>query len=131
MMAEVPKADFVAVNPTHYAVALRYDSKRMRVPKVVAKGVDLIALNIRNIAKAHNVPLFEHRAFAQALYHTTPLGGEVPQRLYVAVAQVLTYIYQLRGRGAPRTGPVTKPALMIDPELVKRPGADAPEGVGA
>jgi flagellar biosynthesis protein FlhB len=125
MMEAVPKADFVAVNPTHFAVAVRYDATRMRAPKVVAKGVDLIALNIRNLAKAHGVPLFEHRAFAQALYYSTPLGGEVPQRLYVAVAQVLTYIYQLRRRPATRRHPLAKPDIEVDPDLITRPGREA------
>src|SRR5690606_23715856 len=100
MMHDVPKADFVAVNPTHYAVALRYDAAKMKAPKVVAKGADLIALQIRAVAAAHNVPIFEHPPLAQALYHTSRVGQEVSPRLYVAVAQVLTYVYQLRGRAA-------------------------------
>ena len=134
MMEEVPNADVVATNPTHYAVALRYDSEDMKAPKVVAKGADLIALNIRRIADAHDVPLFEHPPLAQALYHTTSLGEEIPPRLYVAVAQVLTYVYQLKGKG-PRSGgpgaaghsnggreaPLTRPEIEIDPDLTMDP----------
>ena len=101
MMADVPKADLVAVNPTHYAVALRYDGRTMKAPRVVAKGADLIALEIRRIAEAHKVPIFEHPQFARALYHTSEIGKEISPRLYVAVAQVLTYIYQLTGKAAP------------------------------
>ena len=112
-MADVPKADVVAMNPTHYAVALRYDAGKMKAPRVVAKGADLIAFQIRRVAEAHNVPIFEHPQFARALYHTSEIGKEISPRLYVAVAQVLTYIYQLTGRydagrqGAPdeRAGP--------------------------
>ena len=98
MMADVPKADVVAMNPSHYAVALRYDAGKMKAPRVVAKGADLIAFQIRRVAEAHNVPIFEHPQFARALYHTSEIGKEISPRLYVAVAQVLTYIYQLTGR---------------------------------
>ncbi len=101
MMADVPKADVVAMNPSHYAVALRYDAGKMKAPRVVAKGADLIAFQIRRVAEAHNVPIFEHPQFARALYHTSEIGKEISPRLYVAVAQVLTYIYQLTGRTPP------------------------------
>jgi flagellar biosynthetic protein FlhB len=101
MMADVPKADLVAMNPSHYAVALRYDAKTMKAPRVVAKGADLIAFQIRRIAEANKVPIFEHPQFARALYFTSDIGKEVSPRLYVAVAQVLTYIYQLTGRSSP------------------------------
>lgn len=96
MMAEVPKADVVVVNPEHYAVALRYDQDSMSAPVVVAKGVDYIALQIRSIAKSHKVPLLSAPALARALYHSTELNKEIPAGLYVAVAKVLAYIYQLR-----------------------------------
>jgi flagellar biosynthesis protein FlhB len=101
MMADVPKADLVAMNPSHYAVALRYEAGKMKAPRVVAKGADLIAFQIRRVAEAHNVPIFEHPQFARALYHTSEIGKEISPRLYVAVAQVLTYIYQLTGRTPP------------------------------
>jgi flagellar biosynthetic protein FlhB len=105
MMADVPKADVVAMNPQHYAVALRYEAGKMKAPRVVAKGADLIALQIRRVAEAHNVPIFEHPQFARALYFTSEIGKEISPRLYVAVAQVLTYIYQLTGRATPGAKP--------------------------
>ncbi len=129
MMEEVPKADVIATNPTHFAVALRYDAADMKAPKVVAKGADLIALNIRRVADAHGVPLFEHPPLAQALYYTTSRGEEIPPRLYVAVAQVLTYVYQLKdgglSGGAPRRraapGSPPRPEIEIDPDLIEDP----------
>jgi flagellar biosynthesis protein FlhB len=131
MMADVPKADLVAMNPSHFAVALRYDAKTMKAPRVIAKGADLIAFQIRRIAEANKVPIFEHPQFARALYFTSDIGKEVSPRLYVAVAQVLTYIYQLTGRSSPGTSPRPQgqgkkangnskpkmPVLSIDAEL--------------
>ena len=96
MMEDVPKADVVVTNPTHFAVALRYDDQRMRAPIVVAKGTDLIAAKIRELADTHNVPVFEAPPLARTLHRHVEIGGEIPQRLYVAVAQVLTYVFQLR-----------------------------------
>jgi flagellar biosynthetic protein FlhB len=96
MMQEVPKADVVVMNPTHYAVALRYDEQRMRAPVVVAKGRDLIALRIRELATEHHVPTIEAPPLARALHASCELGDEIPARLYAAVAKVLTYVYQLR-----------------------------------
>ena len=96
MMEEVPKADVVVTNPTHFAVALRYDEYKMRAPIVVAKGADEVAAKIREIAAAHNVALFEAPPLARALHRHVDLGMEIPRGLYVAVAQVLTYVYQLR-----------------------------------
>ena len=101
---EVPKADVVITNPTHFAVALKYAEGTMRAPKVVAKGQDLMASRIRDIARAAGVPLFSAPPLARALYSSTKLGQEIPAGLYKAVAQVLAYIYQIRNavRGAPR-----------------------------
>jgi flagellar biosynthetic protein FlhB len=96
MMAAVPTADVVITNPTHYAVALRYDEDRMRAPIVVAKGADLIAQRIRELANENKVPLVEAPPLARALHATCELGDEIPARLYAVVAQVLTYVYQLR-----------------------------------
>lgn len=96
MMDDVPKADVIVVNPTHYAVALRYDDKTMRAPTVVAKGVDLMAARIREVASGHKVPIFEAPPLARALHRSVQIGDEIPADLYVAVAQVLTYIFQLR-----------------------------------
>ena len=96
MMQEVPTADVIVTNPTHFAVALRYDEKRMRAPLVVAKGTDLVALKIREIAAENNVPIIEAPPLARALHKSVDIGREVPAALYVAVAQVLTYVFQLR-----------------------------------
>ena len=96
MMAAVPTADVVITNPTHYAVALRYDEDRMRAPIVVAKGADLVAQRIRELANENKVPLVEAPPLARALHATCELGDEIPARLYAVVAQVLTYVYQLR-----------------------------------
>ncbi|MGO8854173.1 MAG: flagellar biosynthesis protein FlhB [Steroidobacteraceae bacterium] len=96
MMHKVPTADVVIVNPTHFAVALKYDQKNMRAPRVLAKGQDLVAANIRRIAEEHRVPVFESPKLARALYKSTDLDQEIPAGLYVAVAQVLSYIFRIR-----------------------------------
>ena len=96
MMHKIPTADVVLVNPTHFAVALKYDPKRMRAPILVAKGSDVVAANIRRIAEEHRVPIFESPKLARALFKHTDLNQEIPSGLYVAVAQVLTYIFRLR-----------------------------------
>lgn len=96
MMQDVPKADVVVTNPTHFAVALRYDEKRMRAPVVVAKGADLVAAKIREVAGEHKVPIFEAPPLARVLFRGVDIGGEIPSSLYVAVAQVLSYVFQLR-----------------------------------
>ena len=96
MMQAVPKADVVITNPTHYAVALRYDQENMGAPIVVALGVDEIAGHIRRIAEAHDVPILSAPPLARALYYSTELDTEIPAGLYLAVAQVLAYVFQLR-----------------------------------
>lgn len=96
MMESVPDADIVVTNPDHYSVALRYQPDRMRAPKVLAKGADQVALRIREVAKRHDVPILSSAPLARALYFSTKLDQEVPAGLYVAVAQVLAYVYQLR-----------------------------------
>ncbi len=115
MMHEVPKADVVIVNPTHFAVALKYDEKRMRAPVVVAKGADVIAARIREIATESLVPIFEAPPLARALFKSVEIGGEIPATLYVAVAQVLTYIYQLKTARRGGMNPPTPPD--IDPTI--------------
>ncbi|MBI4754352.1 MAG: flagellar biosynthesis protein FlhB [Betaproteobacteria bacterium] len=105
MMSEVPKADVVVTNPTHFAVALKYDGEAMAAPRVVAKGVGLVAQRIREIAEEHAVPRLELPPLARALYHHTDLGAEIPAALYTAVAEVMAYIYQLNQHftaGAPK-----------------------------
>ncbi|MBC3870137.1 flagellar biosynthesis protein FlhB [Undibacterium oligocarboniphilum] len=96
MMAEIPKADVVVTNPTHFAVALKYTEGGMRAPKVVAKGADEVAAKIRELAKEHQVPLLEAPPLARALFKHTELGDEIPEGLYAAVAEVLAYVFQLR-----------------------------------
>ena len=100
MMQEIPTASVVITNPTHYAVALRYEAARMKAPRVVAKGKDLVALEIRRLAREHGVPVFESPALARAIFASTPLFREVPAGLYVAVAQVLAYVFQVSAAGA-------------------------------
>jgi flagellar biosynthetic protein FlhB len=96
MMQQVPTADVVITNPTHYAVALRYDDTKMNAPIVIAKGQGLIALRIRELAAEHKVPLVEAPPLARALHANCELGDAIPAQLYAAVAKVLTYVYQLR-----------------------------------
>ena len=112
MMAEVPRADLVVMNPTHYAVALKYDDATMAAPRVVAKGADLIAMQIRDLAKEHKVPVLQAPMLARALYAHADIDREIPMALYSAVAQVLAYVYQLR---AAMTGRAPMPGAL--PEL--------------
>lgn len=123
MMADVPTADVVITNPTHYSVALKYDTDGMTAPILVAKGVDEVAFKIREIAKENNVPQMQAPPLARALYTHTKIGDEIPEGLFVAVAQVLAYIYQMdmfvKGQG-PRPGkkpdmPIPRD-LRVDPE---------------
>lgn len=120
MMSEIPKADVIVTNPTHYAVALRYQSNSMRAPKVVAKGVHLLAARIREVAEAHRIPILEAPPLARALYHHAELESEIPEKLYTAVAEVLAYVFQLRryneyGGAAPKP-PVDVPVpAELDP----------------
>lgn len=93
MMSAVPQADVVVTNPTHYAVAIQYDKTKAPVPIVVAKGVDYLAFQIRDIAKQNNVPIVENRPVARALYNSVPVDGIIPSDLYVAVAEILAYVY--------------------------------------
>ena len=93
MMSAVPQADVVVTNPTHYAVAIQYDKSKAPAPIVVAKGVDYLAFQIRDIAKQNNVPIVENRPVARALYNSVPVDGIIPSDLYVAVAEILAYVY--------------------------------------
>jgi flagellar biosynthesis protein FlhB len=118
MMEELPKADVVVVNPTHFAVALRYDDGRMGAPRVIAKGVDVLAQQIRLVAGSHRIPMVESPPLARALYATTELGREIPAALYVAVAQVLAYVYQLKQAVAQGETPPAVPTPEVDPDLM-------------
>lgn len=114
----VPKADFVLMNPTHYAVAIRYDEKTMAAPRVISKGADLLAFKIRAIAREHSVPVLQSPMLARALYANAELDQDIPTSLYTAVAQVLAYIYRLkaamRGEGPM---PQQQPQPHVPPEL--------------
>ncbi len=118
MLAAVPTADLVVMNPTHYAVALKYDDALMGAPRVVAKGADLLAMTIRDTARTAKVPVLQAPVLARALYAHAELDREIPTALFAAVAQVLAYVYQLRaamsGRGAM---PGDLPELSVPPEL--------------
>lgn len=98
MMAAVPEADVVVTNPTHYAVAMKYETGKMPAPMVVAKGVDQIALNIREVAERNNVPLVENRPLARALYDNVEIDEIIPEEHYQAVAEIISYVYKLKGK---------------------------------
>lgn len=131
MLAAVPQADLVVMNPTHYAVALKYEEGKMAAPKVVAKGADLLALKIRDLAKDSKVPVLQQPVLARALYAHAKVDQEIPAVLFGAVAQVLAYVYQLRAALAsrhvarpdmphphvpPELDPHNKPGWAPDPE---------------
>ncbi len=118
MLAAVPKADLVVMNPTHYAVALKYDEATMAAPRVVAKGADLMAMRIRDAAKTAQVPVLQAAPLARALYAHAEVDREVPLALYSAVAQVLAYVYRLRAALSGRTPlPGELPAIVVPDEL--------------
>lgn len=130
-LKSVPKADFILMNPTHYAVAIRYDEKTMAAPRVISKGADLLAFKIRDVAKAHDVPVLQSPVLARALYAYAELDQDIPASLYTAVAQVLAYIYRLRAalRGeGPMPGELPQPQVPagLDPQqrsFQPQPGA--------
>ena len=109
MMAQVPHADVVVTNPTHFAVALKYEIGVMPAPKVVAKGADRIALRIREIAREHKVPIVENPPLARALHDSVEVDAFVPERHYKAVAEVIGYVMRLKGKLPRRTGPNPRP----------------------
>jgi flagellar biosynthetic protein FlhB len=98
MMAQVPKADVIITNPTHYAVALQYDGLNMAAPVVLAKGINLIAERIRDLADEHRIPLVSNPPLARALYDTVEIDQQIPVQHYRAVAEVISYVYKLRKR---------------------------------
>jgi flagellar biosynthetic protein FlhB len=98
MMEEVPKADVVVTNPTHYAVAIKYDDKSDRAPKVIAKGQNLVALRIIEVARSHYIAVFQDPPLARLLYNTIDIGEEIPENLYKAIAEVLAFVYNLKKR---------------------------------
>jgi flagellar biosynthetic protein FlhB len=112
----VPKADVIVTNPTHFSVALRYDAETMAAPRVVAKGVDFLAMRIRQIAMTHGVPIVERPPLARALYYGVEVGRDVPAEHYQAVAELLAYVYRLDESNRPRLTP---------------PNAQTPESIAA
>jgi len=114
MLLDVPEADVIVTNPEHFAVALRYEDGTMSAPLVVASGVDHMAARIREIGAAHAVPTFAAPPLARALYWTTPVGTAIPEKLYVAVAQVLTYVLRLKAYGAGEAPYPERPAVEVD-----------------
>ena len=118
MMSEIPTADVVITNPTHFAVALKYSEGKMGAPRVVAKGADEVAARIRALASEHKVPLLEAPPLARALFRHTELGDEIPATLYAAVAEVLAYVFQLRHfQQVGGAYPNVPTALPVPPEL--------------
>ncbi|WP_342619005.1 EscU/YscU/HrcU family type III secretion system export apparatus switch protein [Rhodoferax sp. GW822-FHT02A01] len=117
-VTKVPKADFVVMNPTHFAVAIKYDDKTMVAPQVISKGTDLLALKIRDIAKNHAIPVLQSPMLARALYAHAELDQDIPSTLYTAVAQVLAYVYRLRA-AMKGMGPMPEevPQPFVPPEL--------------
>lgn len=102
IQSAMPKADVVVTNPTHFAVALQYDPKLMKAPKVVAKGADFMAMRIRQLAALHQVPLVERKELARGLYKSVEVGQEVPAEFYNAVAEILAYVYRIAGSSSRR-----------------------------
>jgi len=125
MMEEIPRADVIITNPTHYAVALRYDTEKMSAPIVVAKGVELMASQIRTVAVANNVPLYESPPLARALYYSAEINQEIPAGLYLAVAQILAYVFQLKAtiRGGPI--PARPQAVPVPDEFFQGPDGNS------
>ena len=128
-IAAVPRADLIVMNPTHYAVALQYDDATMNAPRVVAKGADLLAMKIRDVAKEHKIPVLQAPMLARALYAHAEIDGEIPSALYTAVAQVLAYVYQLKaamnGKGVmPGAAPTPEVPRELDPHW-KNPASEA------
>lgn len=126
MMQRVPEADVIIVNPTHYSVALKYDQGRASAPFVLAKGVDEIALKMREAGKHHNIQLVEAPLLTRAIYYSTQIDQEIPDDLYLAVAQVLAYVHQLRQfhKGTAKTAPVL--ASLDIPEVYQANGQRKP-----
>ncbi|MDH3353806.1 MAG: flagellar type III secretion system protein FlhB [Chromatiales bacterium] len=118
MMEAVPEADVVITNPTHYAIALKYDSGKMAAPQLVAKGSDLVATQIRVLAKEHDIPIVSAPPLARAIFYSTKLEQAIPEGLYRAVAQILAYIFQLKqSEGYAQPSPSTFNDLPIPDEL--------------
>ncbi len=121
MLLDVPDADVIVTNPTHFAVALKYDDGDMRAPIVLAKGKDFMAQQIRDIAAENRIAFFEAPPLARALFWTTDIGSEIPAQLYLAVAQVLTYVFRLQAAMEGRGEYPDRPRVAVDAELTEQP----------
>lgn len=119
MMNEVPKADVILTNPTHYAVAISYKKRGSKAPVVVAKGKDLVAFQISKVGKEHEIPIISVPPLARAIYFSTKLNAEIPRGLYIAVAQVLAYVFQLRDKRRYDYKPEILQSVPIPPELAR------------
>jgi flagellar biosynthetic protein FlhB len=122
MLADIPKADVVITNPQHYSVALVYVAQKMNAPRVVAKGADLMAFRIRELATASRVPIVAVPALTRAIYHATDIGEEIPAPLYVAIAQILAFVYQLKQH---RRGAASAPRPLGDLDVPEEYRRDA------
>ncbi len=129
MMSEVPGADVVVTNPTHYAVALKYEEDKNGAPRVLAKGTGLIALKIRELAAEHRIPTLEAPPLARALYQHVELGKEIPAELYTAVAEVLAWVFQLRSWRSGWGAEPTAPKSLAVPEALDPQAKTAAQGV--
>jgi flagellar biosynthetic protein FlhB len=109
MMQAVPEADVIVTNPTHFSVAIKYEQNGDRAPVMVAKGADELAMHIRKIANAHDIPIIESPMLARAIFYSTEPDNEIPAKLFMAVAQVLAYVYQMK---AYRKGKATRPKAL-------------------
>jgi flagellar biosynthetic protein FlhB len=127
MMEEVPEADVIVTNPTHFAVALKYEQSRMLAPKVVAKGADLVAANIRRVGEENQVPLVESPLLARALFFSTELGQTIPAGLYLAVAKILAYVFQMRVYDSDGGEKPEFPTELTIPEEFQYPGNEESE----
>jgi flagellar biosynthetic protein FlhB len=121
MLQDVPDADVIVTNPSHFAVALKYEEGRMRAPVVLAKGADHMAQRIREIGQQNDIALFEAPPLARALYWTTDIGSEIPERLYLAVAQVLTYVFRLQAAMGGQGDWPERPSIDVDQDLSEQP----------
>jgi len=121
MLQDVSDADVIVTNPTHFAVALKYEDGNMRAPIMLAKGQDLVAQRIREIAAENRIAFFEAPPLARALFWTTDIGAEIPAQLYLAVAQVLTYVFSLQSAMEGRGEWPDRPYVKVDAELTERP----------
>ena len=125
MLLDVPAADVIVTNPVHFAVALKYEDGNMRAPVVLAKGTEHMAARIREIGEENGIAFFEAPPLARALYWTTDIGAEIPARLYLAVAQVLTYVFRLQAAMDGRGEWPDRPRVDVDAELTERPAPGA------